>query len=685
MGNALYKACNLVCEAIGAPISKGNLQPETVEQVCQPSGLHYRPVALTDGWWESHEGHFLGFLKDGQAVAILQKGPAQFEIVDPITNTRTPITKDTAQTLVPRALTFYPPFPEDSDTLWKFLRFGLRRTRHDYLSIAFAGILAAVIGLFFPIATKLLFDRVIPEYNLTLLTQVLIGLSIAGFSMVALSFTRAFFVMRIDGLLMNRLQIGLWDRLLKLPVSFFRKVASGDLVLQTFVFEQMRRTFNQGALQVLLNGIFSVVYFGIMVYFSWTLSLIALGMALLGVAVTVFIMFMVQKVQRKLLASNAKIYGFLTQVISGISKLRIAAAEQKVFDKWSEDYEENLNLSYKIATLSTQSAALNSLLQALSQIFIIGTIIGMFTLTQGQLPMSIGTFLAFNAAYLPFTSAIFGAAGVMISLITLIPFWERARPIFITPIEQSKGKADPGTLQGNIEISDLSFRYDEGEPLVLDDISLKIEPGEFIGLIGPSGSGKSTLCRLLIGFEIADSGSILFDGKDLSTLDPYRVRAQIGTLLQGTSIFAGSLYDNLVCGGKYPPEQLMSSIKLTTFDEDLAQLPMGLDTILPPGGGTLSGGQRQRLLLTRAVLRQPKILILDEATSMLDNQTQEHVAKNLETLEATRIVVAHRLSTIRNADRIYVLDQGKIVATGTYDALSESCELFRHFLERQKM
>lgn len=685
MGNALFEVCKLVSYAIGAPISHKNLHPKTVEEVCQPSGLHYRPIALSDGWWETHEGHFLGFTKEGKPVALLQKGPGQFEIVDPQSSARTLVTKETTQTLAPRALTLYPPFPEEFNTLWQFLRFGLRRTRHDYLSIAFAGIIATVIGLFFPIATKLLFDRVIPEYNLTLFTQVLIGLSIAGFSMVALSFTRAFFVMRIDGLLMNRLQIGLWDRLLKLPVSFFRKVSSGDLVLQTFVFEQMRRTFNQGALKVLLNGVFSIVYLGIMVYYSLALSLIALVTVLLGVAVTVSVMLMVQKIQRVLLESNAKIYSFLTQVIGGISKLRIAAAEQKVFDKWSEDYSKNLDLNYKIATLNTQSRTVNSLLQTLSQIFIIGTIIGMFSLTQGELPMSTGTFLAFNAAYLPFTSAIFGAAGVMISLITLIPFWERARPIFTTPIEQSADKEDPGILEGNIEVSNVSFRYDEGEPLVLDNVSLAIQPGEFIGLVGPSGSGKSTLCRLLIGFETTETGSIFYDGKELNNLDPYRVRAQIGTLLQGTSIFAGTLYDNLVCGGQYNPAMLMNAIKLTTFDEDLAQMPMGLDTILAPGGGTLSGGQRQRLLLTRAVLRQPKILILDESTSMLDNKTQERVAKNLESLEATRIVVAHRLSTIRNADRIYVMDQGKVVAVGTYDELAESCELFRHFLERQKL
>ena len=690
-GNTLYRACDVIGQAMKMKIVSLTPHPKDLEEVCQNSGLHYRKIALSEKWWTQNQGHLLGYLvENNQPVALIHTGAPHYDIIDPVTQKRVPVDKEISQKLSPIAYIFYRPLPKDSTSLWTLLRFGLRGTRREYVSLVTAGILAIVVGFLFPLANKVLFDNVITTYNMSLFFQVILGLLVATFSIAILNFTRSFMVLRLDGLLKNRLQIGLWDRLLKLPVDFFRKIPSGDLVRRTFIFEQIRQVFNQGALRVLLNGLFSVVYLLMMCVFSWRLALIGFSMAFLGIFITTVFVIILQKYQRKLLASNAVIYAFLTQVVNGISKLRIASAEKRVFAKWAQEFDQNQRLSYKIRTLQTQSATINAVLEIMSQIFVIGTVIWMIYIQltsepAGALPMTLGTFLAFNAAYSPFSAAIFDAADVLITLVTLIPFWERVKPIFEAEIEKSEEKLDPGELQGHIRVEHLKFRYDEKGAFVLDGISMEIKPGQLIGIAGPTGCGKSTLCRLLIGFESPESGAVYYDNKDLAGLDPYKVRMQIGTILQNTAIFSGSIYDNIVCGGHYSPEELIQATKLSTFDEDLAELPMGFDTIMPPGGGILSGGQRQRLLLTRALIQQPKILILDEAMSMLDNRTQDRVAHNLESLKATQIVVAHRLSTIRHADCIYVIDKGKIIASGTFDELANTCTLFASLLEKQKL
>ena len=257
--------------------------------------------------------------------------------------------------------------------------------------------------------------------------------------------------------------------------------------------------------------------------------------------------------------------------------------------------------------------------------------------------------------------------------------------IFSEPVEEAKDREDPGILKGEIRIDALSFRYDSESPFVLDQISLSISHGEFIGITGPSGSGKSTLVRLLLGFEVPTQGSIYYDGKDLACLDVRRLRKQMGIVFQNEGILAGTIYDNLVCGGVCDKKEMEQALLCSGFAEDLKELPMGLRTLLPMGGETLSGGQRQRLLLARALLTSPHLLLFDEATSALDNRTQEAIRSNIDALECTRVVIAHRLSTLRKTDRIYVLDRGKIAQEGTFTELSQQKGLFANLFQRQQM
>ncbi len=273
----------------------------------------------------------------------------------------------------------------------------------------------------------------------------------------------------------------------------------------------------------------------------------------------------------------------------------------------------------------------------------------------------------------------------IMQLVDSVALWERVQVILEEPLELHERSANPGKLTGSIRLDSVVFGYDAARSPVLDNVSLVINPKEFVGIVGASGSGKSTLFRLILGFEKSRSGVVYFDDKDLSTLNMQEVRKQMGAVLQGESIMSGNLYDNLVCGGLYTPEEIQAAIERSGFDEDLQRLPMGLHTVVSGGSSTLSGGQKQRLLLARALLGNPSILLFDEATSALDNCSQEKVSAGIDQLNVTRVVIAHRLSTIVNADRIYVLDDGKIAQAGTYAELSEVPGIFADMLERQKL
>ena len=212
---------------------------------------------------------------------------------------------------------------------------------------------------------------------------------------------------------------------------------------------------------------------------------------------------------------------------------------------------------------------------------------------------------------------------------------------------------------------------------------MKINAGEFVAIVGPSGCGKSTLFRLLLGFEQPEAGSIFYDAQDLKGLDLNSVRRQIGVVLQNSTLFRGDVFANIIGSKPLTLDDAWEAARLAGLDNDLRQMPMGMHTVITDGGGGLSGGQRQRLMIARAIVSKPRILLFDEATSALDNNTQAIVSRSLEGLKATRIVIAHRLSTVQNADRIYVFDEGNVVQSGTFTELIQQDGLFAALAKRQ--
>jgi ABC-type bacteriocin/lantibiotic exporter with double-glycine peptidase domain len=296
-----------------------------------------------------------------------------------------------------------------------------------------------------------------------------------------------------------------------------------------------------------------------------------------------------------------------------------------------------------------------------------------------------GTFLAFNAAFGIFIGGATSLSTTVIDILQIVPLWQRAQPILKAEPEVDSNKADPGRLTGRIAVEHAIFRYRTDGPLTLDDVSIYANPGEFIAFVGTSGSGKSTLFRLLLGFDVPESGSIYYDGQDLAGLDINAVRRQLGVVMQNSRLTSASIYENIACGALVSMEECWEAAKMAGFAEDVFSMPMQMHTVISEGGSNLSGGQRQRLLIARALVLKPRILLFDEATSALDNRTQAIVSESLERLQVTRIAIAHRLSTIRNANRIYVFENGRITQHGSFDELAKQKGLFAQLMARQSI
>jgi ATP-binding cassette subfamily C protein len=539
---------------------------------------------------------------------------------------------------------------------------------------------AALLGLLPSVVTGVVFNTIIPSAARSQLLQMTLILVLCALSIAMFEFTRAIALLRIEGKMGNTVQSAIWDRLLSLPTSFFRPYTAGELASRAMSIDAMRQIISGTTVTALVSGVFSLCNLGLMFYYAsglaWWATLligISIGVSMLGSAVQL-------SSQRKLYFVQSKLSGSVLQLLSNVGKLRVANAEIQAFAAWAKRFAVQRSLQYKARTISNVVATFNAAFPVVANMVIYWFALKLIT-AHGTLRT--GDFLAFMAAFMScLSNAIMTSTALLMSLI-IVPLYEQARPILEASPEVSDGKREPGALTGAIDISHASFRYAKDGPVVLRDVSISIKPGEFVAFVGPSGSGKSTMLRVLLGFEALESGAVYYDGQDLNGLDIQSVRRQMGVVLQNGRIMSGDIYTNIVGSSLATREDAWEAARMSGFDDDIHMMPMGMSTMLSEGAGTLSGGQRQRLLIARAIVHRPRILLFDEATSALDNRTQSIVSRSLEQLQATRIVVAHRLSTIIKADRIYVVDKGTIVESGHYDQLMHKNGVFASLARRQ--
>ena len=395
----------------------------------------------------------------------------------------------------------------------------------------------------------------------------------------------------------------------------------------------------------------------------------------------------IRKKLQALMELEGHLFGNVVQLINGVGKLRVAGADDRAFVHWVKQYSRQLKLRSDTYALFDVVSVFNQIVPALSAVILY---LIAFQLLVGArqggagAELTLGTFLAFSTAYGTFLGGTTSLSNTVVGFLDLFARGRRIQPILDEEPEIDLSKADPGRLTGRLSVNKVDFRYGADGPKVLDEVGFHAEPGEFVALVGPSGSGKSTLLRLLLGFETPTAGTITYDGQDLANLDVLAIRRQLGVVLQGGKLDAGSVFDNIACGNVITLDQAWAAAEDAGFAKEVRQMPMGMHTILSVGGGNLSGGQRQRLLIARALAQRPRILLFDEATSALDNRTQAIVSESLERLNVTRLVIAHRLSTIRNADRIYVVDSGRIVQEGRFrELMTDDDGLFARMMRRQ--
>ncbi|MEM9447888.1 MAG: NHLP bacteriocin export ABC transporter permease/ATPase subunit [Cyanobacteria bacterium P01_E01_bin.6] len=599
------------------------------------------------------------------------------------TNGHVRVNATIAQLVEPVAYIFYRPLPDGKLTALDLLKFTFQGRRNDLIMLMLTGVAATLMGMVVPQATAVLVDTAIPFGDSSLITQMGIGLLAAAFGGAAFQLAQAIASMRLETGSDTSLQAAVWDRLLKLRTTFFRQYSIGDLSSRVSGITAIRRTLSGTALQSIFSGFFALLNLGLLFYYSSRLAFLALVVALVVMGFTVITGGMLVRRHKPLLAMEGELYGLIVQLVNGVPKLRIAGAEERAFAFWGQKYVQQLRLLLSTQQLEDAIAVFNTVVPILTTValfWVASTLVGSSGMSFG---LTTGSFLAFNVAYGTFIRGAASLSNNVLDVLEIVPIWQRSLPILEAEPEVDNDKADPGRLTGRIKVDHATFRYRDDGPLILQDVTIETKPGEFIALVGPSGSGKSTIFRLLLGFETPQSGTVYFDGQDLSGLDVSAVRRQLGVVLQNGRINAGTIFENIAGGALISIDEAWEAAEMSGLAGDVRAMPMNLHTVVSEGGGNLSGGQRQRLVIARALALKPKILLLDEATSALDNRTQAIVSESLDRMQVTRIVVAHRLSTIRNADRIYVLESGRVVQAGSFEELSKQDGLFAQLIKRQ--
>ncbi len=660
---------------------------DSLQDIARASRVRTRQVVLRGKWWNDDSGPLVGFMeKDERPVALIPVKPGCYELVDPAARTRIRVTGTIAEDLGPVAHMIYRPFPDRKLNWWDLIRFGTAGRASDVIWMVMMGAAGGILGTFVPLATGILFDTIIPGAERTRLYQIILILLAASLAGALFQITRGIAVVRVQGRMNASLQAAILDRVLELPTTFFRRYTAGELASRTMAVQAVNNLLSDTVVTSILGGVFGIFNIFLLFYFSPKLAVIALVLVACGGIATGWAGVTSVRHLKKLTAIQHRITGTVFQFISGITKLRITGSETRAYGIWASMFSRQRRVTFQLEQVRNRLEVFNSAYPhlAIMCIFAAYAFLVAGTGSSHDEGLSTGEFLAFSAAFGAFVTAGIEMSSGLLSVMTIQPYYENIRPILETLPETDDTRAAPGRLKGEIEVSNVSFRYIKDGPLILNDLSLHVKPQQFVAIVGGSGSGKSTLLRLLLGFETQESGAVFYDNKELSGIDIRMVRRQIGVVLQNAQLMSGDIFTNIVgASANLTIDDAWEAALAVGLAEDIEDMPMGMHTIIAEGGGGLSGGQRQRLVIARAIVHKPRILFFDEATSALDNRTQAMVTESLEQLQATRVVIAHRLSTIRNADCIFAIDSGSLVESGTYDELMEKNGYFAQLAQRQ--
>lgn len=652
---------------------------DILEYLLRPFGFMRRKVKLTGNWYKTGIGAMLGSYKEsGRAVAFL---PAKggYEARDEKTGQKIRITAINAQMFSVDAFCFYRPLPLNVVGMKGLLSYIFQTISFsDFAVIVMAMFTVALLGLLTPCANQLIFANATNNRNMNIPASCAILLCGAAIAMAMISAMKQLTLAKIKTKMDVAVSSASMMRLLSMPTTFFKKYSAGELAGRMQDINGLCGMIVDFLLTVVLSAVLSLMYLFQIDAYAPALMVPVLFVLALSSLCAVFFSLLEIKIAKEKASVSTKEDGLVFSIFSGIQKIKLAGAEQRAFAKWAKQYKQAAKLEYDPPVfLKVKSVILKGIVLSGSIFIYIRGI---------QTGISPADYISFTAAYAMLIggfSLLLESSGILAEIYAI---FYTIRPILEEIPEVAEEKKVVTRLSGGIELNNVSFRYKEDMPLILDNLSLKIRPGQYVAIVGKTGCGKSTLMRLLLGFEKPLKGAVYFDGKDLSRLDLKSLRKFMGVVMQNGKLFQGDIFSNITISSSNPTmEQAWEAAQIAGIAEDIRRMPMGMNTIVSEGGGGFSGGQKQRLLIARAVASKPKVLLFDEATSALDNITQKQVSEALGNMKCTRIVIAHRLSTIMQCDRIVVLDHGRIVEDGTYDNLLKENGFFASLVKRQRV
>ncbi|MBC7810149.1 MAG: NHLP bacteriocin export ABC transporter permease/ATPase subunit [Burkholderiales bacterium] len=672
--DVLLDACRQVGRVLGVEIKSPtdtyyNLYSRhPIFAIARASSAGVRKVSLRDDWWQQDGGPIVGYhihASDGISfpVALLPTNTGHYHFDDPIQKKRRIVDTDNAGQFEKTAFVLYRTLPKRALRHIDLVRIVLPTIRRDIFTLVITGTVGGFLGMLLSIVTAYVFDTVIPTGDrgqLFLLGAILVfsALSVTLFNVVC-----AIAVLRIEGKVDATLQTAVWNHLLSLPPSFFRSYTAGDLIERAMAINNIKLVLSDSFTLSLLGAIFTGFNLLLLFYYDATLALVATAIFVVSVCCTLLFGRLRLRYWRESVHWQGKNAGLVLQVLNAIPKLRAAGAEESAYRLWQRGFRQQ-----RQAVFAAEKA--RSYQTVFTAFYSVAASMILFAIFYQRSNLTTGTFLAFHLAFTQLLFAGLQLGGAFVSLLSVVPLYERLKPLLETTPEVNDQHKHPGQLSGAIELKQVSFRYTSNGPLAVDNVSCSIQAGEFIALVGASGSGKSTFIRLLLGFETPNMGMVNYDKTALNELDVQAVRQQIGVVLQNSQTTAGDLLTNIVGDSGLIIDDAWYAARLAGLEETIKHLPMGMFTQVGSEGSTFSGGQRQQIAIARALAFRPKIIIFDEATSALDDTTQQSVMENLRQLNVTRIVAAHRLSTVIHADRILVFEQGRIIESGPYDELT---------------
>lgn len=685
-GNRVYDAAAYVCDYMGvyiAPfeeIKESNRKKFDIWDIGRLSHFTSREIVLEENWYRRDSGPLIAYTEKGRyPVACIPTGPSSYIAYDPVTEESRRVDETLANSLEPKADMIYRPFPNEKIRWKDLLFFGLTSAyMRDFVNIGLMALLGTLIGLLLPMINEQLYDKFIPMANSGGLVQICMVILACTIGNLSFTIVKNLATFRSMNAMEYAVQSATYDRLFNLPESFFREYESADLAQRAMGVTTIFQIMADVLVKTLLSGIFSLMYLWRMFQYSGNLAKTSIFMIVLAMVLIGFIGYRQTKYEGRKMEIDGKLSSIMYQFLSGIAKIRIAGVENRALYEYLKPYAESRKIYMKKEKMGI---VVDSLMAAFQVLF---SIVLYYIMIRKNVELSVGGFMAFMTAFGSFSGAMLQMVSSFLDVNAIIPAYKRCKPVLFALPEYEENTVLPGNLTGDIEVSNVTFAYDKEVGSVLSDVSFHIKPGAYIGVVGASGCGKSTLMKILLGFERPQKGKVFYDGKDIDSMDKRELRKKFGVVLQDGDLISGSIYENITITAPHTTmKRVQQVIKEVGLEDDINDMPMGLHTVLSENSGTISGGQRQRILIARAIVGKPKILFFDEATSALDNVTQSMVCESLARLRTTRMVIAHRLSTVMDCDKILVMDQGRIVEQGTYAELMQKKGLFYQLASRQ--